>query len=81
MTEPEVSLYECPACHRVSRFTAGAALKCGCEASPLGLEQKFGPPVFGPQRPYYREREHAMIEMPDDGREGVEDLRDSVWLA
>lgn len=78
------SLYRCPgSCGQVMRGEAGHAYGCMCDALPLGSDQQhpFDAPPFGPQRPYYHDREHRVVEFPDDGRDGVEDLRDGVWIA
>jgi hypothetical protein len=79
------ALYRCETCGDVVRAEAGRgdhALVCSCESLPLGAERRhpFDPPPFGPRRPYYADREHYMVEMPDDGRDGVDDLRDMIAI-
>jgi hypothetical protein len=81
------SLYRCPSCRRVVRYDSWRrALGCMCDALPLGSDPGFWDPPFGhgrigPPRPYYPDRENLMEELPDDGRDGVEDLREGTWLA
>jgi len=79
------ALYRCETCGEVIRAEAGLgnhALISMCEAAPLGSERRhpFDPPPFGPQRPYYADREHYMVEMADDGRADVEDVREMIAI-
>lgn len=86
----DTSLYRCPgSCGSVVRYDSGhSSLGCLCDALPLGsdgdkFDRAFGIEGgrIGPPRPYYHDRENSMEEFPDDGRDGVKDLREGVWLA
>lgn len=85
----ETALYRCPGCDKVVRYGTGArGLGCLCDALPLGsdagkFDRRFGEigGQIGPPRPYFHDREHTMVEFDDDGREGVDDLREGLWLA
>jgi hypothetical protein len=89
MTLNGTSLYRCPACGKVVRYAPGrTTLACLCDALPFGSdpgniwfpgygEEGGG---IGPPRPYHHDREHTMTELEDDGRDGVEDLRDGLWF-
>jgi SAM-dependent methyltransferase len=79
------SLYRCPSCEKVVRDAPSHGLVCMCDALPLGSERvhpfdQFGAGRVGPPRPYYRDREHPMVEFEDDGRVVVADLREAIWI-